>query len=207
VTGATGTTDAQRCGAVRGRGGTLARRPLTRQSVGMGTERLTWFNELPAATAQQALLDCCSAPGWAEQMAAARPYASADDAVRQSGAIVAALTVTDLTAALAGHPRIGEQPAGGGDRPRAADWSRQEQSGVDAEDTATSRALAEANREYERRFGHIYLVCAAGRTGTELLGVLRGRLQNEPEDEWQVVRSELQKINALRLQRLVAGLP
>jgi 2-oxo-4-hydroxy-4-carboxy-5-ureidoimidazoline decarboxylase len=188
----------------------------------MGTEGLTWFNELPDRAAQHALLDCCSAPTWAAQMAAARPFASAQDAIRQSGAIVAALTVQDLAAALAGHPRIGERPdapdgtpsvapyyrAGSSNEapmpPQAAAWSAQEQSGVDAEDTDTRRALAAANQRYEQRFGHIYLVCAADRTGTELLTVLHDRLQNEPEDEWQVVRAELQKINALRLQRLMA---
>jgi 2-oxo-4-hydroxy-4-carboxy-5-ureidoimidazoline decarboxylase len=190
----------------------------------MGTDRLTWFNELPAGAAQQALLDCCSAPGWAAQMAAARPFASAQDAVRRSSAIVGALTVPDLADALAGHPRIGERPAAPSGTPsdpyyradssdeapmppRAADWSAQEQSGVDAEDTRTKQALAEANRQYEQRFGHIYLVCAAGRTGAELLGVLHDRLRNEPEDEWQVVRAELQKINALRLQQLITGTP
>jgi 2-oxo-4-hydroxy-4-carboxy-5-ureidoimidazoline decarboxylase len=173
----------------------------------MGTDRLTWFNELPAAAAQQALLDCCSAPKWAAQMAAARPYSSADDAIRRSSAVVGTLTVTDLADALAGHPRIGEGPAAGDGHRRAADWSRQEQSGVDADDTTTRRALAEANRQYEQRFGHIYLVCATGRSGTELLDVLRDRLRNEPEDEWQVVRGELRKITTLRLQRLVAGSP
>ena len=133
---------------------------------------------------------------------------------------MARLAPADLEQALAGHPRIGERPdtsRGSANRnsasqegasqegARAAGWSRQEQSGVDAGDTATKRALAEANLEYEQRFGHIYLVCASGRTGTELLSLLHGRLQNEPEDEWQVVRTELQKINALRLQRLLAG--
>jgi 2-oxo-4-hydroxy-4-carboxy-5-ureidoimidazoline decarboxylase len=189
----------------------------------MGTDRLTWFNELPAGAARQALLDCCAAPGWAAQMAAARPFPSARNAIQRSAAIVAALTVPDLTEALAGHPRIGERPdasadtasvaphrRAGGDneapmRSRAAGWSAQEQSGVDAEDIAMRRALAEANQQYEHRFGHIYLVCAAGRTGPELLGVLHDRLQNEPEDEWQVVRAELQKINALRLQQILTG--
>jgi 2-oxo-4-hydroxy-4-carboxy-5-ureidoimidazoline decarboxylase len=197
--------------------------PRTGDSVGMGTDRLTWFNELPVGAAQQALLDCCSAPGWAAQMAAARPFPSARDAIRQSGAIVAALTVPDLTSALAGHPRIGERAdASGGTpsgarysragesneasmRPQAAGWSAQEQSGVDGEDAGTRQALAEANQRYEQRFGHIYLVCAAGRTGAELLSVLHDRLQNEPEDEWQVVRAELQKINALRLQQILTG--
>jgi 2-oxo-4-hydroxy-4-carboxy-5-ureidoimidazoline decarboxylase len=174
----------------------------------MGTDRLTWFNELPAGAAQQALLDCCSAPGWAAQMAAARPFPSAGDAIRQSGAIVATLTVPSLADALAGHPRIGERADASGEAPmrsQAAGWSAQEQSGVDAEDAGTRQALAEANLRYEHRFGHIYLVCAAGRTGAELLSVLRDRLQNGPEDEWQVVRAELQKINALRLQQILTG--
>jgi 2-oxo-4-hydroxy-4-carboxy-5-ureidoimidazoline decarboxylase len=191
----------------------------------MGTNELTWFNQLPARAAQQTLLECCSAPAWAGPMTAGRPYASAADAIRRSSSIVAALSVADLAEALAGHPRIGERPAtnydsasqegasqegasqngAGHEGAGAADWSRQEQSGVDAGDTATKRALAQANLEYEERFGHIYLVCASGRTGTELLALLRSRLQNEPEDEWQVVRTELQKINALRLQRLLAG--
>jgi len=174
------------------------------ESAGIDTDRLTWFNELPAGAAQQALRECCAAPRWVEQMAGARPYASAQDAIRQSGAIVSALTVTDLAQALAGHPRIGERPDPGDGSPRAAAWSRREQSGVDADDAETRRALTQGNLEYEQRFGHIYLVCASGRTGKELLDVLCGRLQNEPEDEWQVVRTELQKINALRLQRLLA---
>jgi 2-oxo-4-hydroxy-4-carboxy-5-ureidoimidazoline decarboxylase len=172
----------------------------------MGTDRLTWFNELPTGEALQALLECCSAPGWADQMAAARPYASPEQATRQSAAIVAALTDTDLAAALAGHPRIGERPDSASGTRLAASWSQQEQAGVAADDAATRHALASANQEYEQRFGHIYLVCASGRTGTELLGVLRGRLANEPEAEWQVVRHELQKINELRLQRLMTEL-
>jgi 2-oxo-4-hydroxy-4-carboxy-5-ureidoimidazoline decarboxylase len=172
----------------------------------MGADRLTWFNDLPARDAERALLECCSAPRWAEQMAAARPYGAARDAIRQSSAIVADLPVADLAEALAGHPRIGERQAPAA--PAAdARWSSREQSGVDADDAETKRALAEANVAYEQRFGHIYLVFASGRTGKELLALLRERLQNEPEDEWQVVRTELQKINALRVERLLAGSP
>jgi 2-oxo-4-hydroxy-4-carboxy-5-ureidoimidazoline decarboxylase len=179
----------------------------------MSTDELTWFNQLPAEAAQQAFLECCSAPGWAEQMTAGRPYSSAQDAIQRSGAIVSALSVAGLAGALAGHPRIGERPAisqDGANQDGArspADWSSREQAGVDPEDAATRQALAKANLEYELRFGHIYLVCASGRSGKELLALLHGRLQNEPEDEWQVVRTELQKINTLRLQRLLAGKP
>ena len=192
----------------------------------MGTDQLTWFNQLPARTVQRTLLDCCAAPGWADQITAGRPYPAAEDAIKRSSAIVAALSAADLAEALAGHPRIGERPDNHQDgtsqdsasqkrtgqdgasqqgATATANWSRQEQSGVDAGDTATARALAAGNLEYERRFGHIYLVCASGRTGQELLALLRGRLANKPEDEWQVVRTELQKINAIRLQRLLAS--
>jgi 2-oxo-4-hydroxy-4-carboxy-5-ureidoimidazoline decarboxylase len=181
----------------------------------MGTDRLTRFNELPALAARSALLECCSAPRWAEQMAAARPYGRAQDAIRQSNAIIGDLVDAELADALAGHPRIGERAeadaAANGDTGAAtassAEWSRREQAGVDADDAQTRRALADANAEYEQRFGHIYLVCASGRTGSELLALLRGRLHNEPEEEWQVVRTELQKINALRLERLLADSP
>jgi 2-oxo-4-hydroxy-4-carboxy-5-ureidoimidazoline decarboxylase len=173
----------------------------------MGTDQLAWFNQLPVHAAQQTLLECCSAPGWPEQMTAGRPYSSAEDAIKQSSVIVAALSAAAVAEALAGHPRIGQRPDTSQDPRRAADWSRREQAGVDADDTQTRQALAEANLEYERRFGHIYLVCASGRTGKELLAVLRGRLRNAPDDEWQVVRAELQKINALRLRQLLAGMP
>ena len=63
-------------------------------------------------------------------------------------------------------------------------------------------ALLEGNREYEARFGHVYLVCASGRTGAELLALLRSRLANDPAYERTVARRELGKINALRLARL-----
>lgn len=169
----------------------------------MGTDRLTWFNELPPGEARQVLLECCGAPGWADQLTAARPYSSVPDLIRQSSAAGAALSDADLAEALAGHPRIGEHPAPAGNASRGASWSRQEQSGVGESDAGLHRALAAANLEYEQQFGHIYLVCASGRTGTELLGVLRSRLQNEPDTEWQVVREELRKINELRLQRLM----
>jgi 2-oxo-4-hydroxy-4-carboxy-5-ureidoimidazoline decarboxylase len=175
-----------------------------RKSDGMSADELARFNNLPAVAARETLLDCCSSPAWAERMLSGRPYSSAKDAVRQSSAIVARLTETDLEAALAGHPRIGEGPSEEGSAKSAA-WSREEQSGVSDSDDQTARELAESNVEYERRFGHIYLVSAAGRTGPQLLAVLRTRLGNSPATEWQVVRTELQKIIEIRLHALLAG--
>jgi 2-oxo-4-hydroxy-4-carboxy-5-ureidoimidazoline decarboxylase len=170
----------------------------------MGADVLMQFNELAAADARQALLACCSSPTWADRMTAGRPYSSPRDAVRLSGQIIAAMTVADLKEALAGHPRIGRRPDPEHAPARSAEWSRQEQALVSAADAQASRELADANLEYERLFGHIYLVCASGRTAPELLTLLRGRLRNDAAAEWQVVRTELQKINEIRLARLLS---
>jgi 2-oxo-4-hydroxy-4-carboxy-5-ureidoimidazoline decarboxylase len=179
------------------------------------------LNGLSADDARWELLACCAAPGWAAPMAAGRPYASVDALVARSDAVVAGMTVDDLRAALDGHPRIGDRPASppatatasgpppGPEHqagPPDRGWSRGEQAGVAGSGDEVRRGLADGNAAYERRFGHIYLVCAAGRSGAELLAALRDRLQNDPETEWGVVRTELGKINALRLHTLLGEL-
>jgi len=160
--------------------------------------RLERLNGLPDGAAREELLACCSSARWAAEVASGRPFASADEIIARSDAAVAGLTQADLEQALAGHPRIGDRS-----RAAAADWSRQEQAGVEAADQALVRALADGNEDYECRFGHIYLVCATGRSAAELLAVLRERLGNDPAAEWDVVRRELGKINRIRLRRLL----
>jgi 2-oxo-4-hydroxy-4-carboxy-5-ureidoimidazoline decarboxylase len=175
------------------------------------------FNALPPEGARRELLACCAAEAWAERVAAARPYGSVAAALHESDAAVAVMTNEDLMAALAGHPRIGErrlatEPGAGGTdgrrvgqaEARAAAWSSQEQAGMRGADQQVSQAMAELNRAYEDRFGHVYLVCATGRSAAELLDLLRGRLGNDAGAERMVVRSELAQINQLRLRKLLA---
>jgi 2-oxo-4-hydroxy-4-carboxy-5-ureidoimidazoline decarboxylase len=193
-------------------GALLAAWLAARESDGMSADELARFNTLPAEAAREELLACCNSTAWADRMVSGRPYSSARDAARQSSVIVAQLTVKDLEAALAGHPRIGERlrephAAAQLGAARSAQWSGKEQAGVSAADTETANELAASNLEYERRFGHIYLVSATGRTGAQLLALLRARLRNGPETEWQVVRTELQKINEIRLREILAGTP
>ena len=177
-----------------------------------GPDLLANFNDLPPDSAVDELLSCCASATWAAKVCAGRPYASVDAGIRVSDEVVAKLSLTDLAEALSGHPRIGEpgpERAGRGapSAPfaRSAAWSRREQAGVRSADPATMRTLAELNREYELRFDHIYLVCAAGRSADELAGILRERLGNDLQTEWRVVRSELQKINRIRLHDLLGG--
>jgi len=170
------------------------------------------FNTLPEPAARRLLEPCCSSSRWVDAVVAGRPYGDIGALLDASDEAVAALGDQDLAEALAGHPRIGavvpvgaEGSAGAGpagpDGP--AGWSSREQAGVATADIAQRQALAEGNAAYERRFGHIYLACATGKTATELLAFLRERLGNDPGAEWRVVAAELAKINQIRLRKLV----
>jgi allantoicase len=157
-----------------------------------------WWNLLPAAAASAAVRSCCASPGWAAALTAGRPYIDLDTIAAASDALLHRLDPAELVAALAAHPRIGERPRGAGAQAAA---SRREQTGV-GEDPELRAALEAGNREYEQRFGHVYLVRATGRSGPELLALLRERLTHNAVEEGPVVRRELAAITALRLRRL-----
>ncbi|MGX9790248.1 2-oxo-4-hydroxy-4-carboxy-5-ureidoimidazoline decarboxylase [Mycobacterium sp. MMS18-G62] len=142
------------------------------------------------------LLDVCSSRMWAQQVLAGGPFRNADDLLAHADSVLAQLTEREIDAALAGHPRIGA-PAG---NPSSA----REQAGVRGANEHLRSELADKNRAYEDKFGYVYLVCASGRSAGELLATLTDRLNNDPETERRVMRTELMKINRLRLQRLLS---
>jgi 2-oxo-4-hydroxy-4-carboxy-5-ureidoimidazoline decarboxylase len=159
---------------------------------------LAGLNELPARAARQVLAGCCAAERWVDAVLAGRPYAAVESLLAESDAAVAAMKKPDLLRALDGHPRIGAR------LPVSAGRSRREQAGVAADDDELIRALADGNAAYERKFGYVYLVCATGKSGPELLDRLRERLGNEPDREWRVALTELAKINRIRLRDLTS---
>lgn len=154
--------------------------------------RIEEFDRMPDDAARRALHGVCAAPRWAEKVAAGRPYGSVGALQDAAGT---ALDVDDLDAAMAGHPRIGDRSATG--------RSGAEQAGVTGSGDDVLAALEAGNADYERRFGHVYLVCAAGRSARDLLATLHGRLRNDPATERAVALGELAAINRLRLAGLV----
>src|SRR3989442_707229 len=83
-------------------------------------------------------------------------------------------------------------------------WSRREQAGVDGAGEDTRSALAQRNRDYEKRFGYVFLICATGKTAEEMLDALRGRLTHDPATELRIAAKEQANITRLRLDSLVA---
>ena len=85
----------------------------------------------------------------------------------------------------------------------AQDASTREQSAAQEASAADRAALAEGNRAYEEKFGHVFIVCAAGRTAAELLAVLRERLKNDPDNELGAAAAEQRRITTLRVEKLL----
>jgi 2-oxo-4-hydroxy-4-carboxy-5-ureidoimidazoline decarboxylase len=172
--------------------------PRTKQDEAGLREDTVRFNALPRAEAEGELLACCASRRFAAAVADGRPYASVEDLLAAAGKAVRALDRHDVEEALSAHPRIGDRPEGAG---RASRWSRAEQSGVE---DADRDAFAEGNAAYEERFGHVFLICASGRSAGEMLAELRERMRNDPAAEREVVHGELVKITELRLRKLCA---
>ncbi|MER6539822.1 2-oxo-4-hydroxy-4-carboxy-5-ureidoimidazoline decarboxylase [Streptomyces sp. 900105755] len=157
---------------------------------------LARFNELEEHAALAALHEACASTAWGRHLLAARPYATPESLYAASDAAMAELGEADLAEAMAGHPPIG--------RPRPGDpTSAREQSGMAGAADGLRAEMLELNLAYQERFGHVFLICATGRTGEEMRDAVRERIGNPPEREREIVRTELGKINRIRLARLV----
>jgi 2-oxo-4-hydroxy-4-carboxy-5-ureidoimidazoline decarboxylase len=154
---------------------------------------LSSFNAAPAQAAERDVLACCASRAFAKAVASGRPYRDPAAVLAAVDAAFDALTWDDIVESMNEHPRIGDRagPA----------TSAAEQSGAAAASDQVRRGLAQGNLAYEKRFGHIFLICASGLSGQEMLTGLRARLANDPDAERAVVRAELLKITRLRLTK------
>ena len=167
-------------------------------SVRAGLPRL---NSLSPESAEAELREVCGAPRWAEAVAAGRPFRDEDALAAAAEAAWDGLPREAWVEGFAAHPRIGEgnRRAGG----EASAWSRKEQAGMAAAVENAHAALAAAQREYERRFGWPYIVCATGRSAQEMLADCRARMTNDPDAEIDVAAGEERRIGRLRLEKLL----
>ena len=159
------------------------------------------FNEQPPDRAAELLRACNAAPRFVAEMLAGRPYSDAEAVVARAETVTRALSWDEVAAALAAHPRIGDRVAGSS---REAQSSRREQRSVAGADGEVREALRDGNRAYEERFGHVFLIRAAGRSPDKMLAELRRRLGNDEPTERSEVTEQLAQITALRVRGLVS---
>jgi OHCU decarboxylase len=161
------------------------------------------LNELERAEALRELLKCCGSQKWAGRMIDERPFDDLDSLLRASDSIWLSLDASDWLEAFGHHPKIGESKAAREVSPEARAWSEEEQAAARSASEETMRELVAANREYERRFGFIFIVCATGKTTGEMLALLKDRLKNETDKELHVAAEEQRRITNLRLKKLL----
>ncbi len=163
------------------------------------------LDALPESAARAALTACCGAAPWVAAMLASRPWRERAALLAASERAWAALSPGQLAESIERHPRLGEARAVAELDARERRWSAAEQSGAEAAADDARAALARGNAEYERRFGHTFILCASGRDAEDMLAALRARLGNSREAELAITARELEKITTLRLEKLLAG--
>jgi 2-oxo-4-hydroxy-4-carboxy-5-ureidoimidazoline decarboxylase len=157
---------------------------------------LNSFNAASAQAAERDVLACCASGAFAKAIADGRPYRDPAALLAAIDAAFETLSWDDIVESMNEHPRIGNRAARTG-------MSASEQSGAAAASDRVRQGLADSNLAYEKRFGHIFLICASGLSGREMLTQLRARLKNNQEAERAVVRAELLKITRLRMTNLL----
>lgn len=163
--------------------------------------RLNDFNSAPSTAAAAFLGPCVDVPRWITAIVDARPFATQADLMAHAATAAPAWTEAELDQALQRHPRIGERAQGAS---AEDEMSRREQSGVD-NSADTAEQLLTGNREYEAKFGRVFLIRAAGRDAEEILAHLQSRLTNTPEQELPVIAEQLRQIALIRLEGLVTS--
>lgn len=158
-----------------------------------------WNSLDPAAAAREAL-PCCGSSAWATALATRRPIADEASLIETSSSVWLALPDEDWQEAFDSHPRIGQKHAQTHATEESLRSSAQEQRTV-SEDDATKLALEEANRRYEKKFGRIFIVCAAGKTSAEMLAILEARMKNDAATELREAAEQQRQITQLRLHR------
>jgi 2-oxo-4-hydroxy-4-carboxy-5-ureidoimidazoline decarboxylase len=156
---------------------------------------LAELNGLEPTAASAMLHRCCGAARWVEGMLAGRPFASRAKLFETAARIWEQLGREDWLEAFAQHPRIGAKATSA--------WSSQEQEGVEGAGRDVLDALARGNEEYAARFGWVFLICATGKSASEMLAALRSRLANDPATELRVAAAEHAEITRIRLEKLL----
>jgi 2-oxo-4-hydroxy-4-carboxy-5-ureidoimidazoline decarboxylase len=144
----------------------------------------------------QPLGRCCGSGAWLERIVGRRPFENLESLIAASDEIWWSLNESDWLEAFATHPKIGEK--------RADQWSSQEQSGMAQASADAATRMEKLNRQYQERFGWIFIICATGKSAGEMLAILEKRLGNDASDEIRISASEHAKITKLRLKKLLA---
>jgi 2-oxo-4-hydroxy-4-carboxy-5-ureidoimidazoline decarboxylase len=169
------------------------------------SEVLARWNNLSQEEAERAILPCCGSKAWAARMALKRPIRDETALLTTSDAVWRGLGEADWFDAFRSHPRIGESRKEKDSALQSSVWSAQEQQKAATAEDSEKMALKQGNLEYERKFGRVFIVCATGKSASEILEILTRRLHNDDATELRQAAEEQRQIMHLRLKKWIAG--
>ena len=126
-----------------------------------------------------------------------------NDLATKAQTIWTSLTEQDYLEAFKGHPMIGDLASLAKKFETTSSWAGEEQSSTKEASPEILESLSEANHTYLERFGFIFIICATGKSASEMLDSIEKRLKNSREIEIQNAADEQMKITLLRLEKLV----
>jgi OHCU decarboxylase len=156
---------------------------------------LAELNEANPTHVRVALLRCCGSTRWADAVLALRPFPDGQALLAAAESVWWTLGKNDWLSAFSAHPKIAERSN--------TTWSADEQRAVNGAAPDVLTRLVEANEEYRKRFGWIFLVNATGKSVPEILELLATRLKNDEAHELRIAAGEQAKITKLRLRKLL----
>lgn len=161
---------------------------------------LETFNSLDRDTAAKELFNCCGSAKWVSKLMEAFPFASEKALVEKATSTwYGACSSADWLESFTHHPQIGDKKS------LEQKFAGKEQAGVLAATDETINALTKANTDYLNKFGFIFIVCATGKSATEMLQLMQSRLGNRAEEELHIAMSEQHKITIIRFQKLLSN--
>jgi OHCU decarboxylase len=159
-----------------------------------GVSRLRLFGRRAAPhIPETTLLACCGSRAWVKKMEESQPFATAEQMFDAADRIWWTLGPDDWREAFAAHPKIGERSSD--------EQAGREQAGMNEAAAEVRARIAAGNRTYLERFGHIYIVCATGKTASQMAEILESRLVNDAVTELRIAAAEQRQITRLRLER------
>jgi len=161
------------------------------------------LNRFDDSKLKQELTKCCGSSAWVNKMVACFPLPNKETLFQKADEVWNSLSKEDWLEAFEHHPKIGNIDSLKEKFANTAKWASGEQASVQQASQQTIEQLAEENKQYEDKFGYIFIVCATGKSADEMLSILQSRLPNSAEVEIKIAAAEQAKITTIRLEKLL----
>jgi 2-oxo-4-hydroxy-4-carboxy-5-ureidoimidazoline decarboxylase len=162
------------------------------------------FNQLDDTAATNLILQCCSSTNWAARMIESRPYSTVEQLISTANSHWQVMEQADFLEAFQGHPKIGDPDSLRKKYASTHSMAKGEQSGVPGASDRVIDSLAQNNRDYEDKFGFIFIVCASGKSAEQMLDLIQARIGNNRVEEITNGAVEQRKITEIRIRKLFA---